>query len=351
MRILRVLGLAGLILGMLPTLGLAAASGGCGGAGLASGLYTFVSGGITRTFRLYVPPGYDPATPMPLVVMFHGLGGNENDFLNDASLLALAKQRGYLLAAPRGLGGNAPDFRLNSWAASGSSTGLDGDGVNPAISGDTAAICRLPTSDRPFPSCRAKPTPMAKNNCAWSHCQANDIAFAIDLTNRLEGQLCVDTARVFAAGESNGGIFSWTLGQSPSAAPLFRAIASIVGVPLRGYLAGPAKASGMPVLLVTGSYDVIVPPGQWESTRYTTNIGGVYFTGAAAITRIWASANGCQRSIAAPFDDGSASTDCRTYCDSAPNWPKVLECRSKEAHSFKSLTGTWKLMFDFFGHV
>ena len=49
--------------------------------------------------------------------------------------------------------------------------------------------------------------------------------------------------------------------------------------------------------------------------------------------------------------DGSASTDCRTYCDSAPNWPKVLECRSKEAHSFKSLTGTWKLMFDFFGHV
>ena len=30
------------------------------------------SGGVTRTYRVYVPAGYHPAVPLPLVLNFHG---------------------------------------------------------------------------------------------------------------------------------------------------------------------------------------------------------------------------------------------------------------------------------------
>lgn len=280
--------------------------------------------------------------------MFHGLGGSENDFLLDQSLISLANQRGYLLAAPRGLGSNAPDYRMNSWSVRGARTGLDGDGLNPAVSGDTIAVCSQPGSGVAYRSCLRQTPSIAKNGCAWAHCQADDVAFAVDFVNQLKATLCVDTDRVFAAGLSNGGIFSWELAQTASSAGTFRAITSIVGVPMRGYLAGPARPSGTPALLVTGSRDVIVPPGQWENTRYTTNIYGTFFSGATAITRVWARAMGCQRPTALAFDDGNASTDCRTYCASGSAWPRVLECRSNEGHLFQSLAGTWKLMLDFF---
>ncbi len=39
--------------------------------------------GASQFFRLYVPTGYDPAKPGPLVIALHGSGGNENSFFDD----------------------------------------------------------------------------------------------------------------------------------------------------------------------------------------------------------------------------------------------------------------------------
>ena len=55
-------------------------------------------------YRVYVPAAYRAATPAPLVIALHGLGGNEDSFFDSYSALPpkLAEQHGFLLAAPLG---------------------------------------------------------------------------------------------------------------------------------------------------------------------------------------------------------------------------------------------------------
>jgi poly(3-hydroxybutyrate) depolymerase len=181
------------------------------------------------------------------------------------------------------------------------------------------------------------------------------------LVKEVESRLCVDTARVFAAGGSNGGMFAWELGQNPTSAPVFRAIASLIGLPHRGYLSPPGKPEGMPVLVVTGTKDTTVPPGAWESASYTTTSDGnaYYYTGASAIVRRWGASNSCPYSgaPAASFNAGTDQVDCRTYCGNGDKgwsggsaglgWPKVLDCRAAMGHDY-DFSWSWKLILDFF---
>ena len=107
-----------------PTLGEAVApSPGCGKT-LANGRYQMTDQNVTRTYRAFVPSGYKPNTAYPLVMVFHGWGGNENEFLGNRNVRTLANQRGYIVVAPRGLGSGSPDSKLNSWSFRGSTTGL-----------------------------------------------------------------------------------------------------------------------------------------------------------------------------------------------------------------------------------
>jgi len=58
----------------------AMASAGCGmPAGQTLATYVqknTTSGGVARTYRLYLPSGYDPKRPYPLIILGHGCGGN-----------------------------------------------------------------------------------------------------------------------------------------------------------------------------------------------------------------------------------------------------------------------------------
>ena len=334
-------------------------SSGCGQT-LASGIYRLTDQNVIRTYRILVPLHYQPDAAYPLVIAFHGWGGDENEFLADSNVSRLADERGYIVAAPRGLGSAAPDSKRNSWSFRGSATGLAGTAGHAILhaTDTTAAICdaaRTPNST--YPSCKD----VARNICSWTQCQADDVAFAIALVGEIESKLCVDAERVFASGGSNGGMFTWELGQNPASAPTFRAIASLIGLPHRGYLNPPGNPLGTPVLVITGMHDTTVPPGPWESTDPTTTSdgGAYYYTGASAIIRSWGPANSCayQGERAAPFAAGTTEADCRTYCgvDAAGwsggsarvGWPKVLDCRAAMGHVY-DFRWTWKLILDFF---
>ncbi|MEO0972227.1 MAG: hypothetical protein AAFX85_03965 [Pseudomonadota bacterium] len=320
---------------------------GCGSPGLTSGTFSLEHAGLTRMVRIHVPAAYDINQPTKLVMLFHGWGGNEDEFLDNARVTFEANARGYILVAPRGVGSGPPDNRLNAWSFPGSTTGLDGDGRNPRVPGDTAAICDpLTTPDYTYPSCAG----IAANTCAWTHCQTDDVAFTLALAEYLNANLCVDLSNVFASGGSNGGMFVWSLGQASASAPTFRAIAPLIGLPHRAYLNGPGKPSDMPVLLVTGRNDTTVPPGAWRNPYYTTTSDGdvFYYASATAITRVWAQAHGCNTATrASPFDDGRPDTDCRTYCTQDTGWPRVLDCRLGMGHRYQ-LNRTWSLIMDFF---
>ena len=135
------IGILALLAAVLDSARAAPPPAGCEPGGLSSGAYTMDHGGVTRNFRLHVPEGFENDTPAPLVLVFHGWGGDENEFLAIDSVTSQAGRRGYILAAPRGLGAGAPDHGNNSWTFSGSATGLDGDGVKEGLDGDTEAIC------------------------------------------------------------------------------------------------------------------------------------------------------------------------------------------------------------------
>jgi polyhydroxybutyrate depolymerase len=325
----------------------AAPSAGCGKA-LASGTYRMTDQNVTRIYRVFVPSSYQPGTTHPMVIVFHGWGGDENEFLGDEKVTTLSDERGYIVVAPRGLGSAAPDSNPNSWSFRGSTTGVAG--------GD--AICDpYRTPNFTYPSCKN----IARNTCSWTQCQADDVAFTLALVQEIESKLCVDTARVFASGGSNGGMFTWELGQNPASAPIFRAIASLIGLPHRGYLDPPGKSGGMPVLLITGTHDTTVPPGNWESANYTTTSDGnaYYYTGASAIVRRWGTADSCpfQGQPAAAFITGIAQAQCRSYCGGSPRgwsggsagvgWPNVLDCRAVMGHTY-DFSWSWRLTLDFF---
>jgi poly(3-hydroxybutyrate) depolymerase len=309
----------------------------------ASGTYSFTFDGIERTFRLHVPGKYNGTTPAPMVTVFHGWGGDENEFLANSTVRREANKRGYILVAPKGLGSGAPDDSNNSWSFSGSTTGLDGDGGN----GVSGAVCNYNmTATYTYPSCSG----VAQNSCAWSQCQQDDVAFTVALVEYISSKMCIDTNNVFAAGGSNGGMFTWELGQNPQSAEKFRALASIIGLPHRGYLAAKGKPEDMPVLLITGTRDATVPPGEWDDPAFTTTTDGdwFYYTGATAITQSWAQAHGCSvAGDAVPFNDGYKKPDCRTYCSGDQGWPRVLDCRASMGHTY-SFSWAWKLILDFF---
>ncbi|MCP4919005.1 MAG: hypothetical protein GY913_19040 [Proteobacteria bacterium] len=320
---------------------------GCGAETFASGAYEMEHGGLSRSFRVFVPEAHDPDTPAPLVLAFHGWGGDEDAFLGSAAVRAESDARGHLVVAPLGLGSGPPDRSWSSWAFSGSTTGLDGDATNADVAGDTPDICDdEATTDYDYDSCEGT----AENGCSWTHCQADDVDFVLALLAEAEAGLCVDTKAVFATGGSNGGMFTWELGQDARTAPKFRALAPLIGLPHRGYLAGKGTDADLPVLSITGARDPTVPPGEWEDPSFTTTTDGdrYFYTGATAITRVWAEAHGCDTSEpAAALEGGPDGMDCRSYCAADEDWPEVVDCRPDMPHTY-DLATTWPLVLDFF---
>jgi poly(3-hydroxybutyrate) depolymerase len=73
--------------------------------------YHFAEAGVEMEYQLYVPNGYDPARPAPLVVVLHGLGFTAGQVIRYMGLTSLAEERGYLVAAPMG-------FNTRGWYGS-----------------------------------------------------------------------------------------------------------------------------------------------------------------------------------------------------------------------------------------
>lgn len=117
---------------------------------------TVASGGEERTYLLHVPPGYDGTQATPLVLAYHGLGGDSQQQMDYSGLPATSDREGYLLVAPQGR--QASNVSLTHW---------------------NVVLSELPD-------------------------EADDVAFTSDLIDALATDLCVDLNRVYATGLSNG---------------------------------------------------------------------------------------------------------------------------------------------------
>ena len=66
--------------------------------------YAFTDAGEVMPYRIYVPTAYKAERAYPLVVLLHGNGLTENQFMDsyNGELQRLAEARGYVVAVPLG---------------------------------------------------------------------------------------------------------------------------------------------------------------------------------------------------------------------------------------------------------
>jgi polyhydroxybutyrate depolymerase len=136
---------------------------------LASGDHTFSlrSDGRLRSYILHVPRPASTSLARPLILAFHGGGGEADGFKRYAGLDAIADREGVLVAYPNGTG--VLPRRLLTW---------------------NAGAC-----------------------CGYAMNQhVDDVAFATAVLDDVSRRTSVDARRVYATGHSNGAMMAYRLG-------------------------------------------------------------------------------------------------------------------------------------------
>src|SRR6185295_20284236 len=66
--------------------------------------YFFAPTGQQMPYRVFVPPTWDGKASLPIILMLHGAGADENSYMsmNDGLLPKLAAQHGYIVVSPLG---------------------------------------------------------------------------------------------------------------------------------------------------------------------------------------------------------------------------------------------------------
>ena len=121
---------------------------------------SLVIGQTTRNYLISLPSTYSPEKRYPLLLVFHGGGGNAEQVLKTSDLLERAEKEKWILVSPLGSGRFK---RVLTWNV--------GFGFGYAM----------------------------RN-------KVNDIAFVRGLISSLESNYSIDPDRVYATGISNGGI-------------------------------------------------------------------------------------------------------------------------------------------------
>ena len=137
-------------------------------------------GWVDRAFDLDVPASWNGSSPLPVIVMFHGGGGNrgganrttcpEGDEHGPGCLVAMAAARGYVVVAPDGTG-SSPLRGIRTWNGGG----------GHALQCTSGGACRA---------------------------GVDDVRYVRELLDRLGTALPIDAHRIYATGISNGGAMS-----------------------------------------------------------------------------------------------------------------------------------------------
>ena len=148
----------------------------------ADTLNTLTHDGIQRTYVLHVPDLYDASRPAALVLDFHGGGGNASTQMRTSNFSALTDEMGFIVAYPNGSG--RLEDKLLTW--------------------NGGTCCGYAVTN-----------------------QIDDVGFVRAVIADVQSKYNIDPKRIYAAGLSNGAIFSYRL--ACDASDLFAAIAPVAG--------------------------------------------------------------------------------------------------------------------------
>ncbi|MGE0141102.1 MAG: PHB depolymerase family esterase [Ilumatobacteraceae bacterium] len=245
--------------------------------------------GEQRTYELAVPRSYDGTRAAGLIVNFHEHTSSGAQHDRYTQMGELATTRGYIVVSPDAIGDPT------SWNARFDSNRLD------------------------------------------------DFGFAHGLVAELLATMCIDPARVYAAGHANGGLFAGHLVCSPPFE--FAAVAVVAAVPLSSC---PAEVRPS-VALILGTADELTP-----------YFGSLTRPSAVESVLSWARHAGCAEpatvvpvvnGVEAMRFDGCAGVEVRllSVVDGAHPWPGGLVARTRAGNSDSGRTfPATETILDFF---
>lgn len=204
--------------------------------------------GTRRSFRVHVPASYQAKTPAPIVLMLHGGGGSGKQLQDKSSKMdVIADREGFITVYPDGTG------LIQTWNA---------------------------------------------GNCCGAGVRNNvdDVAFIAALVDHLTGALCIDEARVFATGMSNGAILSHRL-----ACELSERIAAIAPVAGTIGVRDCHPTRRVPVMQIHGTADEHVP---WNG-GVGCGPSSTDFISVPETMEGWRDRNGCRASTSTAFHEGN----------------------------------------------
>jgi len=178
-----------------------------------SGQKSIESGGLERTYLVHLPPSYMKGTPTPLLIAFHGGGGDGEGMERLTHMDDVSDIAGFIAVYPDGVDRNWNDGRPE---------------INPSV---------------------------------------DDVGFVRDLLKQLESDYSIDAKRVYATGISNGGFMSYRLALDLDGT--FAAVAPVGALMTEQLCRKPPPASPVSVLLIMGKDDPFVP---WSGGDVTADL-------------------------------------------------------------------------------
>jgi polyhydroxybutyrate depolymerase len=186
-------------------------------------------GDVDRPYDVHVPPGYDGAAAVPLVVDIHGFTSNKEQQAGLSGMKRVADREGFIVVLPQGIG--------NSWNAGN-------------------LCCGIASRDN-----------------------VDDVGFLRAVVSAIVAEATIDQRRVYVSGLSNGGGMTHTL--ACEAADLFAAAAPLAFPLPYGPLTLCQPSRPIPMMTFMGLTDVLVP------------YDGGGFPSAADTFAYWRDLNGC----------------------------------------------------------
>lgn len=217
-----------------------ALTGGCRCRSTSDRRETLSYGGIEREYVVHLPHGDEPEAPAPLVLALHGGSGTARGMARVTGFDEVADREGFIVVYPEGLDRQWNDGRVI--VDHGPRLGID------------------------------------------------DVGFLVAVVERVAVAHVVDRRRVYATGISNGAMMSLRLAvERPD---VFTAVAGVAGAVSEVLASGRPPAAPVPVMLVNGTEDTLVPFAGGDVTVLGRPRGKVLSTPASVA--YWVEHNGAE---------------------------------------------------------